>query len=68
MRLPKIDRRKLARAYDVALVAVGAVVAYLATDPDARAALAEFGGYATMAIGVANVLLNRLPKLPKVAE
>lgn len=64
MKLPKIDRRKLARAYDWTLVAVGAVVAFLATDPEARAALAELGGYATIGIGVANVLLNKLPKQP----
>lgn len=61
----KLDRRrKLARYWDWTLVAVGAVVAYLATDPDARSALADLGGYATMAVGVVNVLLNRLPKLP----
>ncbi|MEG3182704.1 hypothetical protein [Novilysobacter erysipheiresistens] len=59
-----IDRRKLARLYDWSLVAVGAVVAYLATDPGAREYLAEIGGFATMAIGVVNVLLNRLPKPP----
>lgn len=60
----KIDRRKLARAWDWFLVASGLIVAQLAADPDAREWLGSLGGWVTTAIGVANVLLNRLPKLP----
>lgn len=60
----RIDRRKLARAWDYGLMVLGFVVAHLATDPDSREWLATFGGWATTAIGVTNVLLNRLPKLP----
>lgn len=61
-----IDRRKLARAFDWGLIAAGMVVAQLAADPDAREWLGSLGGWVTTAIGVANVLLNRLPKLPAV--
>lgn len=60
----KIDRRKLARCWDVFLMVAGVVVAQLAADPDSREWLASLGGWVTTAIGVANVLLNRLPKLP----
>lgn len=58
----KIDRRKLARLWDVFLIAAGAIVLYLATDTDAKAYLAEMGGPVTIGIGVLNILLNRLPK------
>lgn len=64
----KIDRRKLARAWDWFLVAAGLIVAQLAADPDAREWLGSLGGWVTTVIGVANVLLNRLPKLPKAPD
>lgn len=59
----KIDRRKLARCWDVSLMVAGLIVAQLATDPDSRAWLASLGGWVTTAIGVVNILLNRVPKL-----
>jgi len=65
MRLPALNRRKLARAWDYGLMVAGLVVAQLATDPDARAWLGQLGGWVTTAIGVTNVLLNRLPRMPK---
>lgn len=59
----KIDRRKLARAWDVFLIVAGTIVLYLSTDTEAKAYLAELGGPVTIGIGVLNILLNRLPAL-----
>lgn len=66
--IKRIDRRKLARLWDTTLIVAGLVVAQLATDPDSREWLASLGGWVTTAIGIANVLLNRLPKRPRAPE
>lgn len=62
MKMPPELRRKLARYWDVLLIIVGQIVALLASDPDAREYLAQFGGWVTTGIGIVNILLNRLPK------
>lgn len=64
MNIDPATRRKLARAFDWSLVMVGLIVAQLAADPDAREWLGQFGGWATTAIGVLNVVLNKRPRLP----
>ncbi|MFC0677512.1 hypothetical protein ACFFGH_06565 [Lysobacter korlensis] len=62
---PKINRRKLARAWDWGLVALGGVAAYLVTAMPALAPeMGKAGPWITVGIGVLNVLLNKLPKLP----
>lgn len=71
MKLPRLSpqrRRAIARAFDWSLVMVGLIVAQLAADPDAREWLGQFGGWATTAIGVANVILNKRPRLPDYPE
>lgn len=61
----KIDRRKLARAYDWALITVApAVLAYLLADKTVVLWLTEHGPWVLPALGVINIVLNRLPKLP----
>lgn len=61
----KIDRRKLARAYDWALITVApAVLAYLLADKTVVAWLTEHGQWTLPALGLLNIVLNRLPKLP----
>lgn len=61
----RIDRRKLARMWDWALVAAGGVAAYLVTAMPALAPeMGKAGPWITVAIGVLNVVLNKLPKLP----
>lgn len=59
----KLNRRKLARAWDVCLILAGLLVTYLATDAEAKEYLASLGGPVTLGIGVLNILLNRLPPL-----
>lgn len=54
-------KRRLARAFDVFLIVAGPIVAHLATDPEAGKVLAPLGGWVTSAIGVLNILLNRVP-------
>lgn len=61
----KIDRRKLARAYDWALITVApAVLAFLLADKTVVAWLTENGPWVLPVLGVVNIVLNRLPKLP----
>jgi hypothetical protein len=60
-----VQRHRYARAWDVFLLVAGLIVTYLATDPQARAYLADLGGPATIVIGLANLLINRLPPLLK---
>jgi hypothetical protein len=60
-----VQRHRYARAWDVFLVVAGVIVAYLTTDPAAKAVLADLGGWATLGIGLANILINRLPPLLK---
>lgn len=56
-------QRRVQRYYNLALIVAGAVVQYLATDPDAKEYLAQLGGAATVGIGLANLFINRLPAL-----
>lgn len=61
----RISKRRMARMFDWSLVALGAVTAYLVTAVPAMAPLlGKWGPVVTVGIGVLNVLLNRLPKLP----
>lgn len=61
----RISKRRMARMFDWSIVAIGAVTAYLVTAMPAMAPLlGKWGPVVTVGIGVANVLLNKLPRMP----
>lgn len=61
----KIDRRKLARAWDWFLITVApAVLAYLLADKTVVAWLTENGPWVLPVLGAVSIVLNRLPKQP----
>lgn len=68
MKIKLPSRRRLARLWDLAVVNAGLVVLYLGTDPQAKAWLADHGGYATMIIGALCFILNRQPAHKAPAE
>lgn len=65
MKLPKIDRRKLARAYDWFLVTLAPpLLMYALTDAAVVAWLTSYGPWVLPLLGAVNIVLNKLPKQP----
>jgi hypothetical protein len=65
----KIDRRKIARAYDWALITVApAMLMYLLSDKTVVTWLTEHGQWTLPALGLLNIILNRLPKASEDEE